>query len=74
MPDPRKQRVRPSDVLDRSVLPGSGEKPVAPVYIDGEKSVTLKGENIAEAFQMMIEDYVRQNYPPSGEQISRHKP
>ncbi len=55
-------------------LPGTGEKPVAPVYIDGEKSVTLKGENIAEAFQMMIEDYVRQNYPPSGEQISRHKP
>src|SRR3954464_566075 len=40
-------------------LPGSGEKPVAPVFVDGEKTVTLKGERIAEEFQAIVEDYVR---------------
>ncbi|MEE8157053.1 MAG: flavodoxin-dependent (E)-4-hydroxy-3-methylbut-2-enyl-diphosphate synthase [Gammaproteobacteria bacterium] len=56
-------------------LPGSGEKPVAPVYVDGQKTVTLKGDNIAEEFQMMIEKYVRQNYPPVGEKhASGRKP
>ncbi len=43
-------------------LPGSGEKPVAPVYVDGEKTVTLKGERIAEEFQAIVEDYVRNRY------------
>ncbi|MGH8315237.1 MAG: flavodoxin-dependent (E)-4-hydroxy-3-methylbut-2-enyl-diphosphate synthase [Steroidobacterales bacterium] len=43
-------------------LPGTGERPVAPVYIDGEKSVTLKGERIAEEFQLLVEDYVAQHY------------
>jgi (E)-4-hydroxy-3-methylbut-2-enyl-diphosphate synthase len=43
-------------------LPGSGEKPVAPVYVDGEKTVTLKGERIAEEFQALVEDYVRTRY------------
>ena len=43
-------------------LPGSGERPVAPVYIDGEKSVTLKGDHIAEEFQVLVDDYVRKNY------------
>jgi (E)-4-hydroxy-3-methylbut-2-enyl-diphosphate synthase len=43
-------------------LPGSGEKPVAPVYIDGEKDVTLKGEGIAEEFKSIILDYVRNRY------------
>jgi (E)-4-hydroxy-3-methylbut-2-enyl-diphosphate synthase len=43
-------------------LPGTGERPVAPVYIDGEKSVTLKGERIAEEFQQLVEDYVAQHY------------
>src|SRR2546423_2631660 len=43
-------------------LPGSGEKPVAPVYVDGEKTVTLKGERIAEEFQAIVEDYVRSHY------------
>jgi len=43
-------------------LPGSGEKPVAPVYVDGEKTVTLKGERIAEEFQAIVEDYVRTHY------------
>ena len=43
-------------------LPGTGEVPVAPVYVDGKKTVTLKGERIAEEFQAIVEDYVRRNY------------
>ena len=43
-------------------LPGSGETPVAPVYVDGAKTVTLKGERIAEEFQQIVEDYVRTTY------------
>jgi len=43
-------------------LPGSGERPVAPVYVDGEKSVTLKGEGIAGEFQQLVEQYVQQHY------------
>ena len=44
-------------------LPGSGEKPVAPVYIDGEKTVTLKGEGISAEFQAIVDDYVARKYP-----------
>jgi (E)-4-hydroxy-3-methylbut-2-enyl-diphosphate synthase len=43
-------------------LPGTGEIPVAPVYVDGEKTVTLKGDNIAAEFQQIVDDYVRQRY------------
>jgi (E)-4-hydroxy-3-methylbut-2-enyl-diphosphate synthase len=43
-------------------LPGTGEVPVAPVYVDGRKTVTLKGERIAEEFQAIVEDYVRRKY------------
>jgi len=43
-------------------LPGTGERPVAPVYIDGEKDVTLKGDHIAEEFQALVEDYVVTHY------------
>ena len=43
-------------------LPGSGENPVAPVYIDGVKTVTLKGDNIAAEFQVLVEQYVQRNY------------
>jgi (E)-4-hydroxy-3-methylbut-2-enyl-diphosphate synthase len=43
-------------------LPGSGEQPVAPVYIDGEKNVTLKGDNIANEFKQIIEHYVVRTY------------
>ena len=43
-------------------LPGSGEAPVAPVYIDGEKSCTLRGDNIAQEFKQIVTDYVHQNY------------
>jgi (E)-4-hydroxy-3-methylbut-2-enyl-diphosphate synthase len=43
-------------------LPGSGENPVAPVYVDGVKTVTLKGERIAEEFQQIVSDYVLRKY------------
>ena len=43
-------------------LPGSGEKPVAPVYEDGEKKVTLKGDNIADEFEAIIDAYVSNSY------------
>jgi (E)-4-hydroxy-3-methylbut-2-enyl-diphosphate synthase len=43
-------------------LPGTGERPVAPVYEDGEKTVTLKGEQIAEEFQGLVEAYVARHY------------
>jgi len=45
-------------------LPGTNESPVAPVYVDGEKTVTLKGARIAEEFQAIVEAYVRENYAP----------
>ncbi len=44
-------------------LPGTGERPVAPVYEDGEKTVTLKGDHIAEEFQQLVEAYVARRYP-----------
>jgi (E)-4-hydroxy-3-methylbut-2-enyl-diphosphate synthase len=47
-------------------LPGSGERPVAPVYVDGAKTVTLKGDRIAEDFQRIVEEYVRTTYGPGG--------
>jgi len=47
-------------------LPGTGEVPVAPVFVDGEKTVTLKGERIAEEFQAIVQDYVEKNYAPGG--------
>ncbi|MFN2338362.1 MAG: flavodoxin-dependent (E)-4-hydroxy-3-methylbut-2-enyl-diphosphate synthase [Gammaproteobacteria bacterium] len=43
-------------------LPGTGERPVAPVYVDGEKTVTLKGERIAEEFQALVTEYVHRTY------------
>jgi (E)-4-hydroxy-3-methylbut-2-enyl-diphosphate synthase len=43
-------------------LPGTGERPVAPVYIDGEKGPTLKGDHIAEEFQALVEEYVSRTY------------
>jgi (E)-4-hydroxy-3-methylbut-2-enyl-diphosphate synthase len=45
-------------------LPGTNETPVAPVYVDGEKTVTLKGGRIAEEFQAIVERYVAENYTP----------
>jgi (E)-4-hydroxy-3-methylbut-2-enyl-diphosphate synthase len=49
-------------------LPGSGENPVAPVYVDGQKTVTLKGETIAEDFQRLVEQYVRSRYGNAGKE------
>jgi (E)-4-hydroxy-3-methylbut-2-enyl-diphosphate synthase len=43
-------------------LPGTGERPVAPVYEDGAKTVTLKGDRIAEEFQALVERYVERSY------------
>jgi (E)-4-hydroxy-3-methylbut-2-enyl-diphosphate synthase len=43
-------------------LPGTGERPIAPVYIDGEKAMTLKGDHIAEEFQSIVNTYVESHY------------
>jgi (E)-4-hydroxy-3-methylbut-2-enyl-diphosphate synthase len=43
-------------------LPGTGEHPSAPVYVDGKKTVTLKGDDIAAEFQAIVDDYVRSHY------------
>jgi len=43
-------------------LPGTGESPSAPVFVDGEKTVTLKGDNIAEDFRKIVDDYVKNKY------------
>jgi (E)-4-hydroxy-3-methylbut-2-enyl-diphosphate synthase len=43
-------------------LPGTGERPAAPVFIDGEKAVTLKGDKIAEEFQQLVNEYVERRY------------
>ena len=45
-------------------LPGSGETPVAPVFVDGVKTVTLKGERIAEDFQRLVDAYIESHYGP----------
>ena len=43
-------------------LPGTGETPAAPVYVDGERVITLKGDTIAQEFQQMVLDYVQKRY------------
>ncbi len=43
-------------------LPGTGEAPIAPVYVDGDKFTTLKGDNIAEEFKTILNEYVAQHY------------
>ncbi|HVV96004.1 MAG TPA: flavodoxin-dependent (E)-4-hydroxy-3-methylbut-2-enyl-diphosphate synthase [Rhodanobacteraceae bacterium] len=47
-------------------LPGTGEAPAAPVFIDGEKAVTLRGENIAQEFVRIVEEYVARKYKAIG--------
>jgi (E)-4-hydroxy-3-methylbut-2-enyl-diphosphate synthase len=49
-------------------LPGTGEAPSAPVFIDGQRSVTLKGERIAEEFKAIVESYVARKYGQRAEQ------
>src|SRR3546814_10939253 len=48
-------------------LPGTGEAPAAPVFIDGQKSVTLRGENIAREFVALVDDYVERRYGHAAE-------
>ena len=43
-------------------LPGTGERPVAPVFVDGQKTVTLKGERISQEFQAIVDEYVQTHY------------
>jgi (E)-4-hydroxy-3-methylbut-2-enyl-diphosphate synthase len=45
-------------------LPGTGETPTAPVFIDGKKAMTLRGDNIAEEFRVIVDDYVAGRYSP----------
>ena len=56
-------------------LPGSGESPVAPVYVDGEKTVTLRGDSIAVEFQRIVDAYVRATYggEPRAAQLTPEK-
>ncbi len=54
-------------------LPGTGEVPVAPVFVDGEKTVTLKGDHIAQEFQAIVEDYVQKNYAEGGKLRTERK-
>ena len=49
-------------------LPGTGEKPVAPVYVDGEKTVTLRGDRIAADFRKIVDDYVQRRYGSTPDQ------
>jgi (E)-4-hydroxy-3-methylbut-2-enyl-diphosphate synthase len=46
-------------------LPGTGEAPAAPVFIDGEKALTLRGENIAHDFHQLVQRYIEQRFGPS---------
>ena len=48
-------------------LPGTGEQPAAPVFVDGVKTVTLRGATIAEDFHALVEDYVRRTYGGASE-------
>jgi len=43
-------------------LPGTGEQPAAPVFIDGKKAVTLRGANIADEFKVLVADYIEQRF------------
>jgi (E)-4-hydroxy-3-methylbut-2-enyl-diphosphate synthase len=45
-------------------LPGTGEEPVAPIYVDGERVTTLRGDDIAAEFKAIVEDYVARKYSP----------
>lgn len=54
-------------------LPGTGETPVAPVYVDGERKVTLKGDNIAAEFLEIVEEYVKVNYCKGGAKRNQNR-
>ena len=46
-------------------LPGTGEAPAAPVFIDGEKATTLRGEHIAQDFFQIVQDYIARRFTPT---------
>jgi len=50
-------------------LPGTGESPAAPIYIDGEKAMTLRGDNIAREFTVIVDEYVARKYEKRGERL-----
>ncbi len=50
-------------------LPGTGEAPSAPVFIDGEKAMTLRGEHIAQEFQQVVEDYISRRFGSTAEAL-----
>ncbi len=52
-------------------LPGTGEQPSAPVYVDGKKTVTLKGDNISVEFQQIVRQYVETRFV--GDNVPSHK-
>ena len=52
-------------------LPGTGEAPAAPVFIDGEKRMTLRGDAIARDFQGVVEDYIEQRFGQAGAAANR---
>ena len=54
-------------------LPGTGETPVAPVYVDGERKITLKGDNIATEFLAIVEEYVKTNYGENSSKRNKGK-
>ena len=54
-------------------LPGTGETPVAPVYVDGERKITLKGDNMAQEFLAIVQEYVKENYGETGKKRSKNK-
>jgi (E)-4-hydroxy-3-methylbut-2-enyl-diphosphate synthase len=47
-------------------LPGTGEEPAAPVFIDGKKAMTLRGPAIADEFRKIVDDYVDSHYAKRG--------
>ncbi len=47
-------------------LPGTGEKPAAPVFIDGKKAMTLRGPTLAQDFQAIVEDYIERRFGAAG--------
>ena len=51
-------------------LPGTGETPSAPVFIDGEKAMTLKGPAIADDFQQLVADYIERRFGAVGKQAA----
>ncbi len=55
-------------------LPGTGEAPAAPVFVDGEKATTLRGPNIAAEFKQIVEDYIERRFGPTatGNEKQRH--